>query len=504
MLLLVLGGVLWWQLNGIEDRHRERAQSIGLPLVTAEIAQHLIASPSQINGLLESLWRMPAYDAVCLYVTAGGSGERQLIHRGPWSRECPTNSAVAVMNGENQFISRAFSYGESGQGVLAIKLVGEIGRLFESGNIFILLAATCLSIGFLVWASARLASRLITPLQRVQDVLREIQRSGDYQLHVPAVGYRELNELSDDLNSMIETVANREKELISAQRELELRVREVDISNAELSTALWRLNAAKDRLIVTEKMASLGGLVAGVAHEINTPVGVGVTAASSMLGQARDVLEKYNSGQLTNSGLKSYLETTMETAELVLGNLARAAELVRSFKRVAVDQEQGDVRRFSLKGHCEEVLRSLYPQLKHTNIKCVFDCEDGLMVNTYPGALSQIITNFVMNSVNHGFDVGAHGELNLSLRSIGDSVEMVYRDNGCGIPPENLDKVFDPFFTTGRAQGGSGLGMHIVYNLVTQQLAGEIELSSQPGDGVEIIVRFPKDLGEEEEYVGAR
>lgn len=330
-------------------------------------------------------------------------------------------------------------------------------------------------------------------LLRLANTLRNIEQENGVAPSLEAPK-GELKELGEGLSAMLAAMASREAKFVAAQRELELKVSEVAVSNAELAATLRRLKAAQEQLVTTEKMASLGGLVAGVAHEINTPVGVGVTAVSSMSSRIIDVRNKYQAGELGHRELNDFLDNTQQHCELLLSNLSRAAELVSSFKQVAVDQSADGLREFDLGVYLSEVWRSLSPQLKGTSLRYDMAVNDDIRVFNYPGALSQVLTNLVMNSITHGYERGEEGHLQLDVRQDGGEVELVYRDDGRGIAPEHLGQVFEPFFTTRRGRGGSGLGMHIVYNLVTGQLLGSIDLHSEPGRGVEVIIRFPTDI----------
>lgn len=262
-------------------------------------------------------------------------------------------------------------------------------------------------------------------------------------------------------------------------------------ANLELEQALRQLKETQARLVQNEKLVSLGGMVAGIAHEINTPVGVGVLASSALHDLALKFKQEYESGSLKRTDMDRFVATAGESTAIILRNLNRAAKLVESFKQVAVDHASDERRRFPLKAYLNEVLLNLQPQLKKTTCQVEVDCPDSLVVDTHPGAIAQIVTNLVNNSLIHGFESRQNGHIRIAAAEQGDGVTLRYSDDGHGIPPEYLSRVFDPFFTTRRGGGGSGLGMHIVYNLVTQRLGGTIDLSSEPGHGVQIVIRFP-------------
>jgi signal transduction histidine kinase len=238
-------------------------------------------------------------------------------------------------------------------------------------------------------------------------------------------------------------------------------------------------------------MAALGGLVAGISHEINNPIGVGVTAASYLQQQSQDIERLYHEERMTRSELEQYLKTAITSSDMILGNLHRAAELIQSFKQVAVDRTSGDRRLFNLKDYIDGTLLSLHPQLKKTGHTVITRCPGDLNLESFPGAFSQIISNLILNSLIHGFEEKAQGEIRVDVTVEENMLVMRYSDNGRGMPPQEVSRIFEPFYTTKRGQGGSGLGLHIVYNLITQQLNGIIECESLPEAGTTFIIQIP-------------
>ena len=264
------------------------------------------------------------------------------------------------------------------------------------------------------------------------------------------------------------------------------------LSNRELQFTLDELKLAQKQLVESEKMAALGGLVAGIAHEINTPLGIGVTAASHLEDETRKLMKLVDEGKVSRAALDTYQTDALSSAQLILSNLRRAGHLIKSFKQVAVDQSSEQAREIDLKTYLEEILVSLGPALKKTPHRVSIKCPENLRLLTYPGAISQIVVNLVMNSLIHGFEGIEHGEIRIECQSYDEEWLLLYRDNGVGMSEDVRQRVFDPFFTTKRGQGGSGLGLHVVYNLVTQLLRGSLDCISAPGKGVEFQIQLPR------------
>ena len=309
-------------------------------------------------------------------------------------------------------------------------------------------------------------------------------------------GFAALNEKINQLEGQIRQRIRAEQKIKQLNEDLEERVRErtleLQTANTHLQDSLQQLNETQAQLVQSEKMASLGGLVAGVAHEINTPVGVGVTAVSHLQMKLEQYAARYHSGQLTREDFESLLASAAESSNIISNNLVRAAELIGSFKQVAVDQSSNEPRSFKILEYLQEILQSLKPKLKQGAIDVQINCPEQLVMHSYPGALSQIMTNLVMNSLIHGFENRPDGHIRIGVTEVSpDSLRLHYSDDGKGIPAQHLRKVFEPFFTTRRGRGGSGLGMHIVFNLVTQTLGGKITCQSAAGRGASFQLDLP-------------
>jgi signal transduction histidine kinase len=263
--------------------------------------------------------------------------------------------------------------------------------------------------------------------------------------------------------------------------------------NAALNQALTQLQEAQTELVRQEKLASLGQMVAGVAHEINTPLGICVTATSHLVEELRLTKEELAAGEMTEDSLNSFFDVVDQSLRIMTTNTQRAASLVRSFKQVAVDQSSDNIRNFNLCKYVGEILLSLQPKLKGRPVKVQVDCPADLEVNSFPGAVSQILTNMVVNSLVHGFERDQPGHITIRARlEEDDMIAFDYGDDGAGMDADTLAKLFDPFFTTKRGTGGSGLGAHILYNLVTGSLGGSLRVESSPGQGLQYYLRFPR------------
>ncbi|CAO3415211.1 ATP-binding protein [Azospirillum argentinense] len=296
-----------------------------------------------------------------------------------------------------------------------------------------------------------------------------------------------------------------EPAILIAVNDITLRKRseeETEAAKQRAESALADLRDTQAHLIQAEKMASLGGMVAGVAHEVNTPVGIALTGITHLADQTRKVVRGVEANTLRRADFTGYLTTAGEACRLIETNLNRAAELIQSFKQTAVDQTSEERRRVDLAAYLDDVLTSLRPRLKQTPHRVVIDCPAGLWVDSYPGALFQVLTNLTMNAVVHAYPDGRAGTLTVAVtRPNPQEVELRFCDDGCGIPAAHLGRVFDPFFTTRRGEGGSGLGLHIVYNIVTTRLRGSIRVESrvegreggQEGGGTCFVLRFPAE-----------
>lgn len=446
---------------------------------------------------LAALHAMPHIEMACIYSDLYGGGKTPFARyaRSGEIGACPARPPQVgqVFSGNALLLTYPIRVGQDSIGRLFIRQ--DLKGLWSQLLLHLQIALVVFIVGLLLaLVLASLFQSVITrPLLTLADTAHRVSQTKDYALRAPAAGNDEVGQLINGFNEMLGQIAIRDQALQETRDELQQQVVETRKVNSDLEQALTRLKEAQQQLVETEKMASLGSLVGGVAHEINTPVGVSVTAASTLKDSTTHLAESYAAGKLTQSGLHKYVDTAQQSSSIILNNLNRAAELIQSFKQVAVDQSNAERRRFEVREYINEILLSLRPKLKKTEHKVEVECDENLVLNSFPGAFSQILTNLIMNSLIHAYDEGEYGTLRIRVDQENGRTRICYADDGKGIPVESQKRVFEPFFTTRRGTGGSGLGLHIVYNLTTQQLGGTIRVESEPGNGTRFIITLPSE-----------
>jgi PAS domain S-box-containing protein len=269
--------------------------------------------------------------------------------------------------------------------------------------------------------------------------------------------------------------------------------REVRRARDTAEAALQNLRETQNSLIEAEKLAALGRLVAGVAHEINNPLGTSLTLASSLEHKSRLFAEEAAQGTLKRSSLNEFVEAIRDGSAQLQESLNRAAGLIQSFKQVASDRNNSDMRSFDLGHLTEQVATGLHPALPQHGVTLNVECQRGLLMRSYPGSYGQVLTNLFLNSIAHAFPDGQQGKIAIKVRASGaNDVEIIFTDDGCGMSADVRRQAFDPFFTTRRHQGCTGLGLHIVYSIVTDRLGGHLDLKSEPGRGTRVELKLPK------------
>ena len=316
--------------------------------------------------------------------------------------------------------------------------------------LFLLLILLCIFITF-----RQINKQILSPVLRIQrDMASLAAGSMDVKIDIPE--QNELGELASDINKMVAS-----------------------------------LKSHQQRLDEQEKMAALGTLVAGVAHEINTPLGIGVTTSTYMQKINHECRQALVEGKFTKQDLLEYMSTMNESLELLQFNLERGSNIIQSFKKIAVNQTSENKEVFYVKQYVQDIITSLVHEYKNTGHTIEIVCDDDLKVTSYPGAIAQILTNFIMNSLTHAFTNIENGKMLIKAFRHNESLILIYEDDGCGLKEEQKSLIFTPFYTTNKQKGGSGLGLSVVYNLVTQKLNGKIEVESEQGKGIKFSITIP-------------
>lgn len=309
---------------------------------------------------------------------------------------------------------------------------------------------------------------------------------------------QEVARKTSSLSSTMLKMETQQKELLNQKQILQdentrrSRAEQVLITtNKELKDSIFELSKAKERLLESEKMASLGMLSAEVSHEVNTPIGISITSTSYLLDMLVRLKKDLNQQKLSKKNIESFIENANQSTKLLTTNLNRASELITSFKHVAVDQTSDRVRLIVVAKYLDEIIQSLHPKLKKTNHCIKVHCDDSIEISSHPGAIAQIIINLIVNSIIHGFENINRGEITINISLHQQTLYLEYRDNGHGLTPEGFKKLFIPFYTTKGNHGGTGLGTHIIHNLVVDTLNGSIEVKNEDGKGLSYHIEFP-------------
>jgi len=373
----------------------------------------------------------------------------------------------------------------------------QIRKLMLSLLIFFIIATI-----FSLMIVTKLQHIVSAPIKSLIKTIQHVAQRKEYSKRCDPPSYKEFLSLTKNIDILFERTeklinkqTSSEQQVVNFNTELKdklsNRTDALKESNQELLSTLEKLHQFQGQLVESEKMASLGDMVAGVAHEVNTPIGLGVTASTLLSDRLLEIKKAFEDKSLKSSQLKKFLDEGQENVGIIYRNLSRAADLISSFKKVAVDQSNEEARKFNVSELLNEVLLTLAPQIKNLPYQIELHCPNELMVTTKPGPINQILINLILNSIIHGFEGKDEGKITITVMHLSEQLNISYQDNGLGIAKDMKTKVFEPFTTTKRGSGGSGLGLHLVYNLVTQALGGTIQLESEPGKGVNFEINFP-------------
>ncbi|WKJ88618.1 ATP-binding protein [Methylomonas montana] len=474
---------------------------------TSEIL-NLAAAPYAVSGdyttlkaFLDELLRQESVQSGLIYLAVGREDGSILMQSGGVdgplpSPDQPDMYPVAIERGVVH-IRRPLLLGNNSVGFLQY---GLSFKLMLEANERLNRQAALLAIAGLAIVSGVLLLIMLKIVQRI-NVLAKASLAiahGDYSHRAPDQAHDEIGLLATNFNQMADAIQQRVHEITLLNQELESRVaartQDLVTLNSTLKQTIDDLKWTQENLIRSEKLAGLGALVAGVAHELNTPIGNALTVATTLQDHTRTITQEFQTG-LRRASLDDFLAETRTAGELIARNLHRAADLITSFKHVAVDQTSENRRDFELRTTLEEIVATLLPTLKKTPYRLILDIPSGIVLNSYPGALGQIVTNLVNNALLHAFESRDCGLMTLSAALLDNRhVQLTFSDDGIGMPPETLKRIFDPFFTTRLGQGGSGLGMSIVHNLIYSLLDGVIEVESSQDQGTRFTIQLPLNI----------
>lgn len=482
--------------TNLEDRVLQKSNL----LADAAAVGVIFDQPESVDMLLSSLSVDGGVESAVVFKKYGLGDYRHFAH---YSKANPDN------DGDLTYDRGPVKQWQDGYFILRLPILvdnEEVGRIifkeddnylssFISNTVKYMLPVILVSM-MLVWLVSRsVQNRLAAPLSQLTQAVHDVAYTKNYTKRVEIVSEDEFGELGNAFNLMLAKLGEHERfrieketEIIQLNAELEDKVYE---RTKELRSSLDDLKLTQQQLVEQEKMASLGELVAGVAHEINTPIGVGITAVSHMDENVARLNEMFVSGKLTKKEFTDMLGAIKESSDIVGSNLRRAADLVKAFKSVAVDQSSAEKRLIELESYIRDIIMSLRPKLKRSPHEITLKIDGPIELYCDPGAISQIITNLLMNSLHHAFLPNVIGQIVIAAQIKGETLHLTYSDDGQGIDEEILERLFDPFVTTKRGQGGSGLGTHIIYNLVTQGLGGRIQCASELGKGCRFEITLP-------------
>ncbi len=373
---------------------------------------------------------------------------------------------------------------------------------FLYDNIFIATVLIFISLFVSTFIAFIIYNKLNHQLLSLSSIIQKIIHHKEYSQRVSPLVFKEFDILGKNINFLLDKMENHlikqqniQKQLKKTNDELKnkvgLRTDALKDSNHELLSTLEKLHQFQNQLVEKEKMASLGDMVAGVAHEINTPIGLGVTASTLLSDRITTIKQDFENKTLKSSQLKHFLIDGQENISIIYRNLDRAANLILNFKKLAVNQSDTEIHTFNIKNLIDEVLFTLKAKIEQKNILVTFSCPEDLIIESKPEPISQILINLIFNTIIHGFENLDTGIIKINIINLSGQLHINYQDNGVGIDEDIKLKIFEPFTTTKRGTGGSGLGLHLVYNLVTQALNGHISFESEVNHGVSFDIAFP-------------
>lgn len=377
----------------------------------------------------------------------------------------------------------------------------------QDGYLFIIINSIIKTLALWIIVLTLSGPMLTEPLKKLSKSLksRTLDNLDDFKFDMKFTNSFEFQLLEKGFNNLLKNLSNSMKERKEAEHDIinlnctleskvKSRTEKLNLANIQLKKSLDEIELAQNKLIESEKMAALGELVAGVAHEINTPIGVSLTASSYLQGEIRSVEKSYNDNQITHSQMSRFIQVCQESCDITLSNLERASFLINNFKKIAVEQNIDELETFDIVERISEFIHILKPALKKGSHNINIHGDEEVIIKSYSSSLYQIISNLILNSVIHAFENKSNGLIDIIVKRRGEKLELLYSDNGKGMNDTEKDKIFTPFFTTKRGKGGSGLGAHIMYNIVTQKMHGSIKCESALEQGTNFTIIIPVNL----------
>lgn len=492
--ILLFGTIfhIWYTLN--HEKHSLKTESY----LEAQLIADMAVAPMAFydsKGVRDQLHRLRSDEAVIRAIVYDAN--KQFIadyspyHIAPIYPSLPTLGSYYSKTSQIPWkfgnLTTTIAIKERGQllGYLTIEKKSDRIHTFLKNMLIALFLFSVVLLGMVYAAARRLSQTILQPVLDLSRTAQEIADTNDYSLRVSHATDNEISSLYRSFNHLL-------NETQSLTTNLEARVAQ---RTHELENSLDTLQKAQIQMVQSEKMAALGSLVSGVAHEVNTPLGNALTGGSIILKESQNLLQQIEEGVLKKSALEHGLQVLNDTATVMNRSLNQAADLIRSFKRISVDQSAEDVREFNLYHYLEEILLTFHNELKKRPIDVTLTGDHDLILISYPGIYAQLISNFIQNSLIHAFTEDIqHPAISINFDVKQDDLILTYADNGLGMDEAIKKVAFEPFTTTKRNSGGSGLGLNIIYNLITHKLKGTIAVESQPLQGTKFTMTIPKQF----------
>ena len=460
------------------------------------------------DGIISTLKQLKDYDDI-YQVIVYDSNDLIFARYNPKNRDIPNistldESSLFKVDTSSSYVDRVKIFVNGiDYGVLLLEKDTNCLKSFLTDAIINVMIFFTILIVIMICIIKKFSDRLILPIINLADTLSELSESQNYSKRLHYRSNNEIGKLYSSFNNLFISIGihqksrdqalakatSYQKHLESLTNELEERVKE---RTSELQNSIEIIKKAQNQLVESEKMVALGSLVSGVAHEVNTPLGNAVTGSSIIKRECKSLLDMMQSATLKKSVLEKKLEHIEETSKLLFKSVTNAADLIKSFKKISIDQSVERERDFDLHEYINEVILTFHNKLKHIPVQVNVIPNKTLYISSYPGAFAQLFNNFIQNSILHAFEnFDGEAKIDIELKVTNNILRIVYTDNGNGMQTDILEKAFEPFVTTKRNAGGTGLGLNIVYNIVHQKLKGSLKLDSSPGDGCKFTMDIP-------------